>query len=95
MSCRSINFSFSGGQSVSFHQLMIINEDFIRSRSQYCELTGRPPLGSWSKMSSLSSVGFIERINGTEVRDLSRAAYRGRYTWVCMSTSSLRADMVV
>jgi len=42
-------------------------------------------------MSSLSSVGFIERIKGTEVRDLSRAAYLGRYTWVCMSTSSLRA----
>lgn len=41
-------------------------------------------------MSSLSSVEFIERIKGTEVRDLSRAAYLGRYTWVCMSTSSLR-----
>ena len=41
-------------------------------------------------MSSLSSVEFIERIKGTEVRDLSRAAYLGRYTWVCMSTSSLQ-----
>ena len=74
------------------------HDGIIRSLSQYCELTGRPPLGSWSKMSSLSSVGFIDRINGTEVRDLSRAAYLGRYRWVCISTSSLRAlaavDMV-
>jgi hypothetical protein len=64
------------------------------SRSQYCGLTGRPPLGSWSNIKSLSSnfpSRVAERIKGTEVRDRSNEAYLGKYTWVCMSTRSLDA----
>jgi hypothetical protein len=54
------------------------------SRSQYWDPTGRPPLGSWSKIRSLSS-DFPSRvvddlIKGTEERVRKSAAYRGRYT---------------
>lgn len=61
------------------------------SRSQYCGPTGRPPLGSWSKIKSLSS-DFPSRVDdlmkGTDDRDRKSEAYRGRYTWVWMSTKS-------
>lgn len=62
------------------------------SRSQYWGPTGRPPLGSWSKIKSRSS-DFPSRavddlMKGTDDRDRKSEAYRGRYTWVCMSTKS-------
>jgi len=64
------------------------------SRSQYCGPTGRPPLGSWSNIKSLSSnfpSRVVERMKGTQVRDRNNEVYLGRYTWVCMSTKSLDA----
>ena len=91
MPCLSMKFSFSELDSKHFWDDSR-QKGSVPSRSQYCGPTGRPPLGSWSRMSSLSSTTpcefMMERMDGTDERDLSNAAYLGRYTCVWMSTKS-------
>lgn len=52
-----------------------MNHAVVPSRSQYCGPTGLPPLGSWSRISSLSCcVEVSVRMKGTAVRDRSTEA---------------------